>query len=131
MSFFLGFEKSFEKLAKDGSEGHHLRRALLGNPISAAIEAKRGHKVRAFREAAAEVARQTARGSLVGGLGGAGTAALLSLAKGKGKINKDLLTRMAARGGLLGGTVGGTYGVHKGNHGRKASEIHGKYSKHK
>ena len=139
-----------EKVAKGKpEEGHHVRRAVIGTPLSAAIEAKKGKKGRAFSEALknqfGEMADGGKKGLRVGARVGAGVGAVggavdgASKAKGGGKAK--LLSglagagRGAVAGGLTGSLLGGYTGAmlkgFKANHGEKASKIHGKYSKNK
>lgn len=116
------------KLAKeDKPEGHHFRRALLGNPVSAAVEARKGSKMKAFGEASGHNVKEQLKGLGVGGaIGAAGGAVAGALKGGKKGAIKGALT-----GGGIGAVAGQTAGNIKGTHDSKASEIHGKYSKNK
>jgi hypothetical protein len=128
-----GAAYALAKLAKEDPEGHHLRRFLLGNPISSAIEARKGEKTKAFGHALAHGAVETAKGlgkgvaagGAAGALGGLGAALIKKGPKGK---NALLGAGLGAGAGSLAGTI---YGSAKGQHGREASKIHGQYSKHK
>lgn len=115
------------KVAKGDPEGHHVRRALLGNATSAAIEAEKGKKLKAFGAGIKHEVGQTLKGIAAGGLGGAALGAGAA-ALSKGKIRPG---QGAAVGGNTGMNVGSMIGSIKGRHGRKASEIHGRYSKHR
>lgn len=121
---------SATKVAKGDPEGHHLRRHLLSNPVSSAIEARKGSKGKAFLEAAGNNLKETAKGTGVGAAAGSALGAAAAAAGGKGPIKKRLL-QGAGFGALGGAQIGAAVGGIKGNHGAKASEIHGKYSKHK
>lgn len=121
--FWDGFVKGAE--AKEGPEGHHIRRMFLGNPISSAIEAKKGKKMQAFGHAYGHHLAETGKGLGVGALAG-GAAGLLASAVTKGRIAPH---RGAGIGALGGGYLGAAAGALKGNHGAEASNIHGKYSK--
>jgi hypothetical protein len=114
------------KTAAEDPKGHHLRRHLLGNATSAAIEAKKGKKMKAFGEALKHEAGSTIKGTGIGGAAGAALGAGASLLS-KGKVKPGTGARVGAS---LGGYAGGAVGQTKGRHGAKASEIHGKYSKH-
>lgn len=115
------------KEAEDNPEGHHIRRALLGNPISTEIEAEPGHKLKGFGSAAKHYAGQTLKGMGIGGAAGAGLGALGgALSKGAIKPGQGALL-----GGLMGANVGGQIGGFKGRHDAEASRIHGENSKHK
>ena len=121
-SFWAGFEKA---AAEEKADGHHVRRFFLGNPISAAIEAEKGHKLDAFGDAYGHVTTHQGVGGLAGGGLGAGLGALGALAT---KRHPGI---GAGIGALLGGSLGGGVGTITGTHGAKASEIHGRYSKNK
>lgn len=118
-----------------------VRRALLGNPVSSAIEAKPGHKMEAYGKAYGHLAsttlqhmgKPTAVGAALGGAAGAAHGA----ATGGGGL-KARLARTAMHGGVGalagatgGATVGSIHGGIKGNYGAEASRIHGEHSKHK
>lgn len=128
------FWNGFEKAAAEDPQGHHVRRLLLGNPISAAIEAKDGKKMDAFGQAFKHHLLSSAAGIGVGGLGGAGlgagAGAIASFAKDR-KIDPQVVKTLAVLGGMGGSSVGGSIGSLIGSHGRKASKIHGMHSKHK
>lgn len=121
-AFWAGFEKQAEQgRPLKESEKHYVRRAFLGQPISSAIEARKGKKLRAFGEGALHSLKETGKGLGVGaGLGGLAGAGLGAL---KGRAGTG-----AAIGALLGGYGGGAVGSFKGHFGRKASELHGKYA---
>ena len=127
-----GFTKSAE--AKEGPEGHHMRRAALGNIISTTIEARKGSKAKAFRAASGhqfkENLKGTGKGLLAGGAAGLLAGGAHALAT-KGKDVKGSLTAGVHAGAGLGSTIGLAYGKFKGSHGAEASRIHGMYSKHK
>lgn len=122
--------------SKENPEGHKLRRALLGNPISAAIEAKPGEKLRAAGEATGHYYKETVKGLgkglAAGGIAGGLAGGIHGAATGKG-LKGSLLS--AGKGALAGGSVGGAIGSHvgaaKGHLGSEASRIHGAHSKHK
>lgn len=120
---------NIEKLAADKKpeEGHHLRRAILGNPISGAIEAEKGKKLKTFGKAYGHALKETGKGALVGGAGGAALGAAIGAAKG----GKAGALKGALGGGVSGLHVGALAGSVKGQHDRRASEIHGEHSKHK
>jgi hypothetical protein len=121
---------------KDDPEGHMVRRAILGNPISSAIEAKKGKKLESFGKAYkhhfVESLKGLGKGGLIGGAGGAVAGAAHGAIKGK-----DLKSalRGAGKGALIGGIggadIGSIAGSIKGQYGREASKIHGEHSKHK
>lgn len=130
--------KKFPELAKEKKaaaepEGHHIRRALLGNPISSAIEARPGSRLDAAGEAYGHGLAEQLKGGLKGGVLGAGLGAAGGLAAGL--INKAPLGRAVGMGAGLGGgaglLAGDIYGAFKGNHGAEASRIHGARSKHR
>jgi hypothetical protein len=125
------FWEGFEKAAAGNPEGHHGRRFLLGNPISTAIEAEPGKKMQGFGEAFKHQTIQGLKGMGIGGVGGAGlgaaAGALASLAKSK-RIDPEAVKLLAALGAGGGSYLGGAIGSMVGQHGRKASEIHGRYS---
>ena len=124
-----GSEMALAKLAEaEGKEDTHgVRRFFLGNPVSAAIEAKKGKKLKAAGEALGHSVKETLKGGLKGGLGGAAVGALAGLAsRGKFKARHGALA-----GGAIGGYGGMGYGGLKGHLGDKATEIHQKYSKDK
>ena len=113
--------------AKKEPGNHYVRRALLGNPISSAIEAEKGKKLKAFGSAAGHGLASTAKG-MVGGAGvGAGVGALASLAS-KGRVKARV---GSALGAATGGGLGAIGGAYKGNFGSKGTEIHKRYSKDK
>lgn len=120
------------KQAADAPEGHHVRRFLLGNPISSAIEAKPGSRMDAYGEASGHVLSESVKGGLKGGLWGAGLggAGGLALALANKGDPKKALGYGAGLGGLAGLIGGDTYGALKGHHGAEASRIHGARSKH-
>jgi len=136
-------ERAADQLAKIAGEAedkdkdkHRLRRALLGNPISAAVEAKKGRKLDAFSNAVGHSGVESVRGAGVGGLAGAGVGALVGGVKGalKGGGRKGALRGAAAgasSGGVIGGGSGGYLGALKGHFDSRADEIHSEYSKHK
>lgn len=124
------FWEGFEKAAEENPEGHHLRRYLLTNPISSAIEAEPGKKMEAFGEAFKHQMGHTVKGMGIGGLGGAGIGALTSIARA-GRVDPQLMKLLAGVGALGGAQLGGTVGALIGQHGRKGSEIHGRHSKHR
>lgn len=123
-------------------EGHIIRRALLGNPISAAIEAEPGEKMRSFGEGYGHLVAQQLLGAGKGALIGGGAGALLGGGLGLagpflpgrpvGKLEAALRTAgtLGTLGGIGGAGVGSIYGNLKGHLGQEASEIHGRRSKH-
>lgn len=119
------FRTGFEKIAKE--ENHYIRRALLGNPLSAAIEAEKGKKTKAWGEARKHMLGQSTKGFGLGatlGIGAGGLATLLS--KGKIKPLKSL-----AVGGGVGAILGSGGGNIKGQFDEEATKLHNKYSKNK
>lgn len=136
-----GAEAAVAKLAGDESEKHYLRRALLGNPISAAIEAKKGQKGRAFNDAAGNVYGKTLHDSAVGTAGGAAAGALGGAARGAVKTPGGAKAKAlgalagAGKGALIGGALGSgggaVSGMIRGHYGKDASKIHGERSKTK
>lgn len=116
-----------QKMASGSPEGHHVRRALLGNPISSAVEAEKGKKLRSFGSAAKHLVGQSLKGTGIGGVGGAAVGAGIGALKG-GKEGAKAGARIGAN---IGGSIGGIAGAVRGTHGHRASEIHGANSKHK
>lgn len=134
MSFWEGFVKKAEKK----KDTHQLRRAILGNPISSAVSAKKGKKTQAFGDALGHSTVETLKGLGKGTVGGAAVGGAAGAIGGAAKksMGSKLLSRVGhggASGALLGGLagfVGGNlYGSIKGHHGDKATEIHQKYQK--
>lgn len=119
------FWEGFVKEASDNPEGHHLRRALLGNPISAAIEAKKGKKWQAAGEAYTHQLKSGFKGL------GAGAAAGAGLGTVAAAVLRKKLHLGAGLGAGIGAGLGSVAGQLHGTLGHKASEIHGKYSKNK
>lgn len=128
-SFWNGFEKRAAD-AEERPEGHHIRRAILGTPISSAIEAKKGKKMQAYRHAYGHAVKENLKGLGVGAAGGAGAGLLAS---GISHLTGHNFPpgSSAAAGAMIGGGLGGIVGAIKGSHGAEASKIHGMYSKHK
>lgn len=128
---------SSRKTAEASPEGHKLRRALLGNPISAAIEAKPGQRMEAYGQANGNLKGKTlgdaARGLGIGALGGALAGGLAGGLSGPTGGLKNALIG-AGQGALLGGGAGGIAGLQvgqiRGHLGADASRIHGEHSKH-
>jgi len=120
--FWVGFAKA----AKENPEGHYIRRALLGNPLSSAIEAKGGEKVDSFRRAMIHGVDETLQGMGVGAAMGAGLGMASSLASNRASHGEAALL-----GGSLGGALGGTVGLLYGRFSGEASRIHGEHSKYK
>jgi hypothetical protein len=116
--------KEAKKEVGKGKEPHYVRRALLGTPISAAVEAKKGKKLRAFGETYLHSLKEGLKGLGAGGAGGAGLGALAGLLS-KGKLKPGA---GALYGGALGGGAGSVVGGVKGQFERKATELHGKYA---
>ena len=110
------FNSGFEKVAKE-KEDHTISRVLLGNPISAAVHARKGEKTKAFGHAFAHHGKNY--------LGGLGIGGALGAAAGGLKGGKEGAKRGAAIGAGLGGAVGSI----KGNLGREAGKIHKEYQK--
>jgi hypothetical protein len=125
---------NFERLKKvaekqrdlNKSEKHYLRRAAMSTPLSAAVEAEKGKKLRAFGGTAGHLAAETGKGMIGGALAGLGVNAGIKALK-KGKLRGMDPSLAAAAGSIIGGDIGSL----RGNYGRKASELHGKYSKNK
>jgi len=127
--------------------------ALLGNPITAAMNAKKGKKLDAFGEAYGHQLVEGVKGAglgagfgLAAGAGagiGAGVSGALSMQNDRlgfprrmsrtlksGAARRAVLKSMgryALPATLIGGSVGGIYGGIKGNFGKKAREIRNKY----
>jgi len=128
-----------EKAAASNPEGHHLRRALLGNPLSSAIEAAPGKKLDAYGEAhghaMAEGWKGLGKGALIGGGLGAAAGALSGFKHAppgaglRNTIGHGLATGLLGAG--AGGVLGSAVGEVKGHHDAEASRIHGERSKHK
>ena len=119
-----------QKMAKgkdDHPGGHHIRRALLGNPVSSAIEAEKGKKLRSFGGALKHELGQSLKGTAIGGGAGAALGAGIGALKG----GKSGAKAGALAGGYLGGNIGSLAGVMRGRHGAHASELHARYSKHR
>jgi hypothetical protein len=121
------YSKHKKTAADEDPEGHKVRRFFLGNPVSAAIEAEKGKKLKSFGRAAGHSAVEQAKGMGIGGVGGAGLGAAIGAAVGakKGIPLKRALSRGAVVGGLGGAYAGGVAGSTKGQLDRRASEIHG------
>jgi len=119
------FWDGFEKQAAKKEDKHYVRRALLGTPISAAIGAKKGKKMKAFGETYMHAAKESLKGTGVGGAGGA-LAGLLASAITKGKIKPQ---HGAAFGGMTGAGAGSVAGNLKGQFDPKATRLHQRYSK--
>lgn len=123
------FWNGFIKAAGENPEGHHVRRFFLGNPVSAVIEAEKGKKLKAFGDALGHSLISMAGGASAGALGGAGLGAAMALRKGRVPLSTvGNAMRQGASHGMAAGTILGSL---RGQHGREASEIHGRYSKHK
>lgn len=119
------------KEAADNPEGHHLRRALLGNPVSAAIEARPGERLNAYGEATGHQLAEGLKGGLKGGLIGGGAGLLGGAGLAVLNRNPAHLGSMLVPGAALGGGLGLMAGAIKGDHGREASRIHGARSSQK
>ena len=115
------------KYAKEDPEGHHLRRYLLSNPISTAIESESGKKTKGFGEALGHNITEQLAGIGKGMTVGSGLGALGGIAK----LHTGGVIPAMASGAILGAHIGGLYGFLKGQHGSEASRIHGKHSKHR
>jgi hypothetical protein len=136
-----GAAAALAKVAGDTPEGHYIRRGLLGNALSSAIEAKPGEKLKAYGDAYSNSVKKTlggagkglVGGSAVGGLAGAAHGAIKTPGNAKTKALAALAG--AGKGALLGagaGTAaGGLGGSLQGAFGSDASKIHGKYSENK
>jgi len=115
------------KAAAGNPEGHHIRREILGNPISSAIEAKKGKKLesagKAWWHGAKEGLKGLGAGAAAGGAIGAGVGAL--------KGGRAGAAQGAVHGSVRGAQIGGAVGALKGRHDTEASRIHGEHSKHK
>ncbi len=133
------WDKELQKKAAAAPEGHFLRRALLGNPNSAAMEAAPGSRLDAYGEANGHVQAEGLKGVLKGGLGGAALGALAGGFAGARSAPPGSMLRngvgTALAGGLaagaLGAGFGGGVGSIKGHLDSEASRIHGARSKHK
>lgn len=128
-NFMNGMTKAAE--AKEKPDGHHVRRFLLGNPISSAIEAKKGKKSTAFGKAIGHKLVEELKGAGKGGLIGAGLGAGAGTISAIASKNPSNILHGAANGGVVGSLLGAGYGSLKGNHGAEASKIHAEHSKHK
>lgn len=137
-----------QKVAAGGPEGHHLRRFALGNPASAAAEAGKGDRMKAYEHATGHKEVQKSIGGAIGGAAGAvgGGAVARRSSKAVGAVAKKLeesgshftgkAKGLATAGGAIlgaaaGGSLGRAVGAIKGDHDREASRIHGLYSKNK
>jgi hypothetical protein len=114
------FAQGFEKIAKE-KEDHTLSRVALGNPISAAIHAGKGKKLKAFRRAYGHAMIESLKGAGMGGAIGAAGGAAIGAAK-HGKLKNGLML-----GGLGGAYAGLVAGGIKGNYGSAAGKIHKQY----
>ena len=121
------FVEGFEKVAKK-EENHQLRRALIGNPISSAIESKKGKKWESFKDAWKHQFVEGAKGL---GIGAASGGAIGAMTKLHPKLRHIPTKNLAIIGAGVGSNVGATAGVIKGTHDSRATEIHNKHSKNK
>jgi hypothetical protein len=126
--FFQGFVKA---ASKSNPEGHHIRRALLGNTISSAIEAKKGKKAEAAVDAYTHGINSTFKGMGRGASIGPGLGGLAGVGAAIAKKDPSLALHGLAHGAIAGAGLGTIAGAIKGNHGSEASKIHGQYSKDK
>lgn len=116
------FWNGFEKRAEEKKEKRHLvRRMLLGNPVSSAISAEKGKKLKAYAENYKADLPVALKGL---GVGSAGGAAIGALAGGKG--NRRL---GAAAGGYLGGILGSAGNMMKHTLSPESQKLHDKYKK--
>lgn len=114
---FVGAVDNFvEKTAASDEDKRYLRRALLGNPISAAIEAPKGERLKRFGKAQGHSLAEAGKGALGGALGGGLVGAAMG---GKGSRGPGALLG-AALGGMGGAAIGGV----KGQFDEKATKIH-------
>jgi hypothetical protein len=118
------FNAGFEKVAKE-KEDHTMSRALLGNPVSAAVHARKGEKLKAGGHALKHLAGQSLKGLGIG----AGAGSLVGAGVGALKGGKEGAKRGALIGGGLTGYLGGAAGALKGHLGSEATKIHKKYQK--
>lgn len=117
-----------QKMAKEEKpEGHHIRRALLGNATSSAIEAEKGKKLKAFGGALKHEVGQSLKGTAIGGAAGAALGAGIGALKG-GKSGAGTGALLGLAGGSQVGNIAGSI---RGRHGEEASRLHGEHSKHK
>jgi len=127
------WDKVLQKKAASNPEGHYLRRALLGNAESAAIEAKPEHAFQAKNQAESYIKQQGWKGftggGLAGGALGAAGGALAGLSSGASPVHAGLLG--GAVGALGGSILGGAAGSVKGNLDSTASKLHGQHSQHR
>jgi hypothetical protein len=127
------WDKELQKKAASNPEGHYLRRALLGNSESAAIEAKPEHAFQAKNQAEGYANQQgwkgLTHGGLAGGLLGAVGGAVAGSRAGASSLGTGLLG--GAAGALGGATLGSLAGSVKGNLDSTASKLHGQYSQHR
>jgi len=114
---------------------HRLRRFMIGNPASAALEADKGKKTDAFADAFKHQLAETWKGRSVGAAGGAATGGLLGWnmpAQHRGSGTKGQTAALIGTGlGLLGAGVGGLFGKLKGKLDEEADAIHQRYSSQK
>lgn len=133
MSFWDGFEKQATKK----EDTHKMQRFLLGNPLSAAIEAKSGKRGQAFKESYKHSLKETGKGLGVGAGGGAILAALFHPLARTGVLGQKMkhiadhihAGQAAGAGAMAGGLVGSTVGGVRGQFGEEATKIHQKYIK--
>lgn len=123
-NFWNGFEK---QASAEEAEKHHVRRFFLGNPISSAIEAKKGKKMESFGKAYVHKLVSAGKGLSVGAASGA-LAGLAASALSKGRFHPG---HAALLGAVIGGGLGGNVMAVKATHDTKASKIHGEHSKYK
>lgn len=123
---FKSFLNGFTKTAKKKEENkHYVRRMLLGNQISSAIEARKGKKLESFGHAFGHQILENLKGTGLGAAGGAAAGAATAAL-----THRDI-KHGAGAGAYLGGAIGSTIGGLKGHFDAKATEIHNKYSKNK
>jgi hypothetical protein len=120
------FWRGFEKQAEDDPSGHHVRRFVLGLPMSSALEAKGfGNKARVAITAGRHVASGSLKGGTVGGLGGGALGALLAAKHG---VSPAMITAAAVVGATIGSQLGSSVGRLVAEQDDEASQIHSMYT---
>jgi len=107
--------------SKMKEEDAPIKRTLLGNPISAALDAKKGKRIEAYTDALGHQWGQEGLGALKGLAGGA------ALGGAYGALTGNFPAGLI-QGAAAGGSAGRMYGGYKGHMDEKATEI---YRRHK
>lgn len=117
-------------------ETHYVRRALLGNPLSSAIEAPMGRKMEAYGQAAGHTYGNAMVGGVAGGAAGAavGGAAGAAGSKYLGRAllhpsqARTMMAHKSGKGALAGAALGAGLGLLggalHGEFGQRGTEIH-------